>query len=349
MSGVSAPDRDVTRHAPRLGYIPALDGLRAVAVVAVLLYHGDQHWIPGGFLGVDVFMVISGYLITCLLLSDWREHGHIQMARFWMRRARRLLPALFTVLGAISLYTLLFLQSDAAKLRGEVVGALFYVENWYLVFRHQSYFESVGRPPLLQHLWSLAVEEQFYLLWPLILAGGLAVWGNKRNRLLYAILAGAVASSVLAAVLYVPYTDPSRVYYGTDTRASALLIGAALAFVWAPWRLSRRTGKGAPALLDAVGIVSILALLWLFLNTGEFQPSLYRGGFLVVAVVTAIALAAVVHPASARRAVRAQPRAVPVDRRAVVRHLPVALAGLHGHAPRHRRPDLGPAAARRSV
>ena len=298
MSGVSAPDRAVARHAPRLGYIPALDGLRAVAVVAVLLYHGDQHWIPGGFLGVDVFMVISGYLITCLLLSDWREHGHIQMARFWMRRARRLLPALFTVLGAISLYTLLFLQSDAAKLRGEVVGALFYVENWYLIFRHQSYFESVGRPPLLQHLWSLAVEEQFYLLWPLILAGGLAMWGNKRNRLLYAILAGAVASSVLAAVLYVPYTDPSRVYYGTDTRASALLIGAALAFVWAPWRLSRRTGKGAPALLDAVGIIAIIGLLWLFLNTGEFQPSLYRGGFLVVALVTAIALAAVVHPAA---------------------------------------------------
>ena len=146
MSGVSAPERAVARHAPRLGYIPALDGLRAVAVVAVLLYHGDQHWIPGGFLGVDVFMVISGYLITCLLLSDWREHGHIQMARFWMRRARRLLPALFTVLGAVSLYTLLFLQSDAAKFRGEVVGALLYVENWYLVFRHQSYFESVGRP-----------------------------------------------------------------------------------------------------------------------------------------------------------------------------------------------------------
>jgi peptidoglycan/LPS O-acetylase OafA/YrhL len=298
MSGVSAPDRAAARRAPRLGYIPALDGLRAVAVVAVLLYHGDQHWIPGGFLGVDVFMVISGYLITCLLLSDWREHGHIQMARFWMRRARRLLPALFTVLGAVSLYTLLFLQSDAAKLRGEVVGALFYVENWYLVFRHQSYFESVGRPPLLQHLWSLAVEEQFYLLWPLILAGGLAVWGHKRNRLLYAILAGAVASSVLAAVLYVPYTDPSRVYYGTDTRASALLIGAALAFVWAPWRLSRRTGKGAPVLLDAVGIAAVIGLLWLFLNTGEFQPSLYRGGFLVVALVTALALAAVVHPAS---------------------------------------------------
>jgi peptidoglycan/LPS O-acetylase OafA/YrhL len=243
-------------------------------------------------------MVISGYLITCLLLSDWREHGHIQMARFWMRRARRLLPALFTLLGVVSLYTLLFLQSDAAKLRGEVVGALFYVENWYLVFRHQSYFESVGRPPLLQHLWSLAVEEQFYLLWPLILAGGLAVWGNKRNRLLYAILAGAVASSVLAAVLYVPYTDPSRVYYGTDTRASALLIGAALAFVWAPWRLSRRTGKGAPALLDVVGVVAIVGLLWLFLNTGEFQPSLYRGGFLVVALVSALALAAVVHPAA---------------------------------------------------
>jgi peptidoglycan/LPS O-acetylase OafA/YrhL len=298
MSGSSPPDRVGALRAPRLGYIPALDGLRAVAVVAVLLYHGDQHWIPGGFLGVDVFMVISGYLITCLLLSDWREHGHIQMARFWIRRARRLLPALFAMLGAVAIYSLLFLQNDVAKLRGELVSAVFYVENWFLIFRHQSYFESTGRPPLLQHVWSLAVEEQFYLLWPLILAGGLAIWGTKKHRLLFAILAGAVASSLLAAVLYEPYTDPSRVYYGTDTRASALLIGAALAFVWAPWQLSRRTGRGAPIVLDLAGTIGIVGLLWLFLNTGEFQPSLYQGGFLVVALVSALAIAAVVHPAA---------------------------------------------------
>jgi peptidoglycan/LPS O-acetylase OafA/YrhL len=298
MSGATTPDRVAAPRAPRLGYIPALDGLRAVAVAAVLLYHGDQHWIPGGFLGVDVFFVISGYLITCLLLSDWREHGHIQMARFWSRRARRLLPALFTMLGVVSLYALLFLRDDVAKLRGEVLAAALYVQNWYLIFRHMSYFESTGRPPLLQHVWSLAVEEQFYLIWPLLLACGLAMWGKKRQRLLLAILGGIVVSAVLMAVLYVPYTDPSRVYYGSDTRAFALLVGAALAFVWAPWRLTKRTGRGAPLLYDAVGAAAIAVLCWFFLNTGEFDPGLYRGGFLLVAVVTAVAIAAVVHPAS---------------------------------------------------
>jgi peptidoglycan/LPS O-acetylase OafA/YrhL len=298
MSGSSPPDRVGALRAPRLGYIPALDGLRAVAVVAVLLYHADQHWIPGGFLGVDVFMVISGYLITCLLLADWREHGHIQMARFWIRRARRLLPALFAMLGAVAVYTLLFLPDDVAKLRGQLFAAVFYVQNWFLIFRHESYFESTGRPPLLQHLWSLAVEEQFYLLWPLILAGLLAVWGTKRRRILGAIVAGAIVSTLLAAVLYVPYTDPSRVYYGTDTRATALLIGAALAFVWAPWRLSKQTGRTAPVVIDVVGMAAIVGLLYLFLNTGEFQPSLYRGGFLVVALFSAAAIAALVHPAA---------------------------------------------------
>src|SRR5262245_21902618 len=264
MSGATTPDRVAAPRAPRLGYIPALDGLRAVAVAAVLLYHGDQHWIPGGFLGVDVFFVISGYLITCLLLSDWREHGHIQMARFWIRRARRLLPALFAMLAAVSMYALLFLHDDVAKLRGELVAALLYVENWFLIFRHQSYFESTGRPSLLQHVWSLAVEEQFYLLWPLLLAGGLALWGTRRHRLLIAIVCAALVSAILMAVLYVPYTDPSRVYYGSDTRANAILIGAALAMVWAPWRLTKRTGRTAPIAYDAVGIVSVALLCWFF-------------------------------------------------------------------------------------
>jgi peptidoglycan/LPS O-acetylase OafA/YrhL len=285
---------------PRLGYIPALDGLRAIAVVAVLLYHGDQNWIPGGFLGVDVFFVISGYLITSLLLADWREHGKVQLGRFWFRRARRLLPALYTMLAVVSIYALLFLHEDVDKLRGEVIAAILYVENWYLIFRHQSYFQSVGRPPLLQNLWSLAVEEQFYLVFPLLLAAGLAVWGSrsKRMRLFVAIVAAALASSVLMWALYVPYTDPSRVYYGTDTRVGELLIGAALAFLWAPWRLTKRTGRGASLFYDVAGVVAIAVLCWFFLNTGEFQPSLYRSGFLIVALVSAITVAVVVHPAA---------------------------------------------------
>ena len=217
----------------------------------MLLYHGDVKWMPGGFLGVDVFFVISGYLITSLLLGDWREHHHIRFGRFYLRRARRLLPALFLMMGVVALYALLFLPDTVAELRGQSIAAIFYVENWYLDLPQACRTSSrwVGRR-LLRHVWSLAVEEQFYLLWPIIFAFLLARWGRQRNKLLLAVVGGAVASTVLMAVLYKPFTDPSRVYFGTDTRASTMLIGAALAIIWTPWRLTRQTAKGAPLLLD---------------------------------------------------------------------------------------------------
>jgi peptidoglycan/LPS O-acetylase OafA/YrhL/lysophospholipase L1-like esterase len=299
MAGVAAPERVAPEHAPaRLGYIPALDGLRAVAVIAVLLYHGDQGWIPGGFLGVDVFFVISGYLITCLLLSDYQQTNGIGLKRFWYRRARRLLPALFTMLFVVSLYAILFIPDVLDQLRGEVLAALFYVENWFLIFRNLSYFQSAGRPPLLQHVWSLAVEEQFYLFWPLILMLVLTVWHKSRKALLVAVLIAVAVSTIEMAILYHPYTDPSRVYYGTDTRVAALMLGAALAFVWAPWRLIGKTGRNAGIVLDVVAVFSGVVLIWMFLNMGEFSPGLYRGGFLLVAMVSALLIAATVHPAS---------------------------------------------------
>src|SRR5262249_48910494 len=159
-----------------LGYIPALDGLRALAVMAVLLYHGDVKWMPGGYLGVDVFFVISGYLITCLLLGDWRQYHGIRFGRFYLRRARRLLPAVFLMLGVVALYSVLFLPDTLSELRGQVFAAAGYIENWWLTFHDVSYFVAAGRPPLLRHLWSLAVEEQFYLVWPLMLAVILRIW-----------------------------------------------------------------------------------------------------------------------------------------------------------------------------
>ena len=285
-------------YPPRLGYIPALDGLRALAVIAVLLYHADQGWIPGGFLGVDVFFVISGYLITCLLLSDWQQHGGVGLKRFWYRRARRLLPALFTMLFVVSLYAILFLPDVLDQLRGEVMAALFYVENWFLIFRDLSYFQGAGRPPLLQHVWSLAVEEQFYLFWPLILVLVLSVWGKSRRALLVGVLIGVAVSTIEMAVLYHPYQDSSRVYYGTDTRVAALLLGAALAFVWAPWRLVGKTGRRAGMVLDIVAVFSGFVLFWMFLNVQYFDTWLYRGGFLVAAIVSVLLIAATVHPAS---------------------------------------------------
>jgi peptidoglycan/LPS O-acetylase OafA/YrhL len=314
-----------TRRAPstsgasevRLSYRPGLDGLRALAVIAVLLYHAQLAWIPGGFLGVEVFFVISGYLITALLLAEWRQRGSIDLKTFWMRRARRLLPALYVLLIATLAFAVVFLPGEVAGLRGDVLAAFGYVTNWYLIFGQESYFESVGRPSLLQHLWSLAVEEQFYLIWPPVLALGLGLGATRlrRRRVLTIALVGAAVSAVAMALLYVPGADPSRIYYGTDTRATGLLFGAALAFLWSPGerhrpaearhhrltlpargRFRRRWGWTAPLLLDVLGLAALGALVWFCLHLGEFQPFLYRGGFALVALTTTATIMAVVHP-----------------------------------------------------
>jgi peptidoglycan/LPS O-acetylase OafA/YrhL len=299
-----------------LPYLPGLDGLRALAVVAVLLYHAELSWLPGGFLGVEVFFVISGYLITALLLTEWRQHGRVDLKGFWIRRARRLLPALYLLLAVTLAYAVVFLPGEVAGLRGDVIAALGYVTNWYLVFGHESYFEAIGRPSLLKHLWSLAVEEQFYLLWPPVLAVGLSL-GAKRwrqRRVMLVALSGAVASTLLMVVLYRPEVDPSRIYFGTDTRATGLLIGAALAFVWTPWpgrrsgergrsvaarrwsRLRRRWGWTAPLLLDVAGLAALGGLVAFCLRLGEYQPFLYRGGLASVGLATAVVIMACAYP-----------------------------------------------------
>jgi peptidoglycan/LPS O-acetylase OafA/YrhL len=294
---VSAEPTTRTRRAAGLGYLPALDGLRALAVGAVLLYHADLGSFSGGFLGVDVFFVLSGYLITCVLLDNRRTAGRVELRRFWMRRARRLLPALVVLIVVTCAYTVMFLPDEAAKLRDDIISALAYVMNWHLIFQGQSYFESFGRAPFFQHLWSLSVEEQFYLVWPLLLSGGLVIWNGARTRLAIAILALAGVSALLMALLYTPGGDPSRVYYGTDTHASGLLIGAALAVLWPPWRLSKNTGRGAPLALEAAGIIGLAVLLWCFMNVSEFDAGLYRGGYPAIALITALVVAVVVHPA----------------------------------------------------
>jgi peptidoglycan/LPS O-acetylase OafA/YrhL len=314
-----------SQRGARLPYLPGLDGLRAVAVIAVLLYHAGLAWLPGGFLGVEVFFVISGYLITSLLLAEWRVYGRIDVKEFWLRRARRLLPALFLLLLAVLAYSAVFLPGELAGLRADALAASTYVTNWYLIFVNEPYFEAVGRPSLLRHLWSLAIEEQFYVLWPLILTAGLLFW--RKWRLLGAILAGAAASALLMGLLYEPGADPSRIYYGTDTRAAGLLIGASLAFLWAPGlipgfpaehvkthevrkqerrrdrqdrlqrgRLRHRVGWIAPLVVDLAGLAALGALAWFYLGVGEAHPLLYRGGITAVGLVTGLLILALVHP-----------------------------------------------------
>jgi peptidoglycan/LPS O-acetylase OafA/YrhL len=305
----------------RLPYLPGLDGMRALAVIAVLLYHsgGGGAFVPGGFLGVEVFFVISGYLITSLILAQWRSTGRVELKAFWVGRARRLLPALYVVLVVTLTYAVVFLPGEVAGLRADVLAAMGYVTNWYLVWGHESYFEAVGRPSLLKHLWSLAVEEQFYVVWPLVLAFGLSAGAvvTRWPRAMCIALTGAAGSAVLMALLYRPEVDPSRIYYGTDTRATGLLVGAALAFVWAPWRaapasnpggwsaavkqrsrLRRRWGWIAPRLLDLAGLAALGGLVFLCLSLGEFEPFLYRGGLASVALLSALMIMACAHPHS---------------------------------------------------
>jgi peptidoglycan/LPS O-acetylase OafA/YrhL len=288
---VSAGDR------PRLPHLPALDGLRAIAVASVFAYHADVRWAQGGFLGVDVFFVISGFLITALLLAEWRQHSWLDVASFWKRRALRLLPALLVLLVALWVAVPFLAADQAGRLQGDIRAALAYVSNWRLIFQHQSYFEAAGRPPLLQHLWSLAVEEQFYLVWPLLLWAGLVV-KRTAGRLVWWILAGAAASAGLMALLYTPGTDPSRVYYGTDTRAGAILLGAALACVWRPWESRRRVPRSGRVVLAGAGVAALGGLAWCVHNLHQFSDGLYRGGFLGVAGLAAVLVAAIAHPAT---------------------------------------------------
>jgi peptidoglycan/LPS O-acetylase OafA/YrhL len=275
-------------------HLSGLDGLRALAVIAVLLYHVEIPGIPGGYLGVEVFFVLSGYLITSLLLAEAeRSCGRIDLKRFWIRRARRLLPAMFCMVGVVVGYAVLFLPEELVELRGQLVAALVYGTNWYFILSEQSYFETLGRPPLLQHLWSLAVEEQFYLIWPPLVAIGVR-WLN-RPSLAAACLLGAVASALHAWLLYLPDADPSRLYYGTDTRASGLLAGAALAFGFAP--SDRVPGRHSWA-LDVLGGLALFALGLQMATTPESDPFLYRGKLLLCALTAAVIIAVAVHPAA---------------------------------------------------
>jgi peptidoglycan/LPS O-acetylase OafA/YrhL/lysophospholipase L1-like esterase len=292
---VPRPIRDDQR------YLPGLDGLRALAVLAVVAYHLGLGWAPGGMLGVGVFFTLSGYLITDLLLAEYHRTGRLALADFWRQRARRLLPAVLVMLTVVLAWVTAFDRAQLPALRGVAVSALGYVSNWWLIAQHSSYFSRFGPPSPLGHLWSLAVEEQFYLVWPWLLWFGLR-WVRRRPDGLGLLARGtvllALASAVEMALLYTPGYDPTRIYDGTDTRAFALFIGAALAFVWPSRRLSGRITEGARRVLDAAGGAGLATILVLICCTGEYSAFLYRGGMVLLSVATALVVGAVASPAS---------------------------------------------------
>ncbi|MEV4641390.1 acyltransferase family protein [Actinoplanes sp. NPDC049548] len=275
---------------PSFGYSRALDGIRALAVAAVLLFHAGAAGVAGGFLGVDTFFVLSGFLITSLLLGERQRTGRIKLTDFWVRRARRLLPALLAVLLATVITGRYLLDSDAlGLLRSDAYAALAYVANWRMIFRGTGYAAATAAPSPLQHTWSLGIEEQFYLVWPLIVAGLLAWLAARTARavLVTCCLAGAALSQVLCSRLF-DADSMARAYYGTDTRAQALLIGAALAAVLARRRSGRGRGLG---LLAGVGAAATL-LLWH--AASDQAPWMFHGGFTLAALATAAVIAHVV-------------------------------------------------------
>ena len=272
------PSAAGTSRPPTIGtqlpYRPGLDGLRALAVAGVVLYHAGVSWMPGGFLGVDVFFVLSGYLITSLLLAERRRKGRVGFIAFWLRRARRLLPAVLLVVFVCLLATSTIARDDLARTRGDAIASVVYLTNWHLIAASHSYFNAFGRPSLLQHLWSLAVEEQFYLFWPLVLMGSLKLLGRRYTIVLTVLL--ALASTALMWGLYDPNRDPSRVYYGTDTRAATLRVGALLAFAWPLGGFRDEVSRHAVRVLDGVGCVALLAVL--VVQTGDPAEEGVLGG-----------------------------------------------------------------------
>jgi peptidoglycan/LPS O-acetylase OafA/YrhL len=309
-----------------LRYLPGLDGLRAVAVIAVILYHANKSWVSGGFLGVEVFFVISGYLITMLLINESQENGKINFGAFWIRRARRLLPALWTLLIGVTTYCALFERDTLGNLRGDVVAAFVYGFNWFQIWVGTSYFSAFGLVPL-RHLWSLAVEEQFYLVWPILIAVVLKIFGRRPVLLGSLFFAASIAVAIYVGKTFEPGATGSVLetpeqyitifghavskvdflFLGTLGRSGGLLIGSALAFWWKPSMFNSDHPTSERHIVSVVGWLGVLglgAMLWNFQDvveggvdggTSGYAP-LFQGGFLLVGLASIAIIAAAVHP-----------------------------------------------------
>ena len=279
-----------------LGYVPAIDGLRAVSVCAVIAYHAGWSALPGGFLGVEVFFVISGFLITSLMLEERESSGRVSLRKFWLRRFRRLMPALVTML-IVTLFAVTFVWTTAAPdFRRDALASVLYVSNWWQIFGVDVPYFGTGSLPVLRHLWSLAVEEQWYLVWPIVFVGLIGRATVHRIRL--GVLAAATSLVVmgLTAVAFIP-DDESRtnlLYLGTHTRSSGILAGAALALLWVPKtdRVSTRRPLGGMITVVTLGVVALVGFFMVTLHVED--EALYRGGLAATSIATVVVIASVV-------------------------------------------------------
>lgn len=282
-------------------YIPAIDGLRALAVIAVMLYHLGFTWIPGGFLGVDLFFVISGYVITRLLLDSIEQSGGLDLRGFYLARARRLLPALIFTVTTTTIAIGIWAPDTIKRLLTDMPFSLTGTMNWWLVARHQDYFESIGRPPLLQHTWSLAVEAQFYLLWPLILYFILKRLGKSQIPIAALVIAAASGITLLLVSFSLDASNASKVshvYFGTDTHSIGLFLGAALAVSWIPQNFTVNVSKKAQNFIDGIGVFGFIGIIATFLLIDESKPTLYKIAFPLAGLFGASIIMSIVHPAS---------------------------------------------------
>ena len=282
-------------------YVPAIDGLRAVAVIAVMLYHLGFNWIPGGFLGVDLFFVISGYVITRLLLDSIQRSGGLDLRAFYIARMRRLVPPLLFMIVLTTIFVGAWAPDTMRRFLADTPFALFGGMNWWLVFRQTDYFEAIGRPPLLQHTWSLGVEAQFYLVWPLILLLVLRYFGKNKISGAALIIATFSGIALLLVSLQIDATNDSQVshvYFGTDTHSIGLFLGAALAVRWIPQNLNETVSKKAQDFIDGIGVFGLLGIIAAFLFVDENDPTLYKIAFPLAGLFGCAIITSIVHPAS---------------------------------------------------
>lgn len=276
-------------------YITGFDGIRTLAVIGVILYHLMPGQMRGGYLGVPVFFVVSGYLITDLLIQEWRQTGRIDIKQFYYRRMKRLYPALVAMLVGASAYITLFQRNLLNNLRGNVISSLFYVNNWWQINHGMSYFDRFSGESPFTHIWSLAVETQNYIFWPIVFVLMMKLVKNKGKAFL-GIVGAAFFSAILMAVLFVPGQDPTRVYYGTDTRLFSILLGGALAFIWPSTRLKAKIPPQAKRILNGIGLGSLLLLVLAFLFLRDDLSFVYYGGMFLVSLLSVILVAITAHP-----------------------------------------------------